>query len=131
MKPFKKTRDDSLPGRSHHLHFLNSSFASRVLHKLFFYWVKSMSPLFAEKHRKIFTTTFLIFQFLHLKDLQEHPGEVGVGSFVYPIGSEKNPVGNHEGFSKKQGKNTRNGVIRWNCHMRRDRFILLFQNPKP
>ena len=86
----KKKRDDSLPGRSHHLHFLNSSFASWVLHKLFFYWVKSMSPLFAEKHRKILTTTFLIFQFLHLKDLQEHPREeLGVGSFVYPIGSEK------------------------------------------
>ena len=64
-----------------------------------------MSPLFAEKHRKILTTTFLIFQFLHLKDL---PGTSswGVGSweFCLPYRIGKNPVGNHEGFSKKRGK---------------------------
>ena len=63
-----------------------------------------MSPLFAEKHRKIFTTTCLIFQFLHLKDLQEHPGEVGVGSFVYPIGSEKTQWEIMKVFLKKRGK---------------------------
>lgn len=92
--PSKKNRDDSLPGRSHqfqvkknHQHFLNSGFACRVLQKMFFSIGWDPFHLYLLKTREIFTTTFLIFQLLHLKDLQEHPRgkrELVVSMKVFP-----------------------------------------------